>query len=188
VAELLRQVRASPELAAIDGPVLVAVNGDDRYIQVGDTIGTRLAIDGRPILWGPSARGFVHPSRILDDTCAADHVLVISLLRGEVAEPEGVEVARVDGAPGLDREALDRLVEQAAGVDFVAGDGLTAALAEDPESVLLVRSNLDLLIEHPPTSPELDRAELEALRASLPEGADSVVATELAAHLTGSRC
>jgi len=207
VRELLAQVRSSPELAAVQGPVLIAVNGDDRYIQVGDTVGTRLAMDGRAVLWGPSAEGFVHPSRILPDTCAAQEVLTISLLRGDVAEPEGVEVARVDGAPSLDRAALDGLVEEATGEDFVAGDDLTAALAalpgdsgrfvgatldfqlpEDPESVLLVRSNLDLLIDHPPASPELDVDDLRSLRASLPEGADAVVATEITAHLTGPRC
>lgn len=207
VAELVEQVRSSPELAALDGPVLMAVNGDDRYIQVGDTVGTRLAIDGRQVLFPPGSAGFVHPSRIIDDPCAADHVLVISLLKGDVTEPEGVEIARVDGAPGLDREALARLEAQARGVPVELGADLEGALAalpgdsgefigatmafrlpEDPESVLLVRSNLDLLIDHPPTSPALERDDLIALRDSLPEGADSVVATEITAHLTGPRC
>ncbi|MCB1040545.1 MAG: hypothetical protein KDA94_13600 [Acidimicrobiales bacterium] len=202
VHDLLGEVRSAPELAAVEGPVLVAVNGDDRYIQVGDTVGTRLAIEGRQILFPASSDGFVHPSRIADDPCTVDHVLVISLLRGERVEPPGTELARVDGAPGLDRAALDRLTTQAQAAPVEFGDDLEAALAALPgdqggfvgstlafrlrgrtDDVLLVRSNLDLLIDHPIASPELSHDDLVALRGSLPDGAKSVVAEEVTAHL-----
>ena len=56
-------------------------------------------------------------------------------------------------------------------------------LPDSPERVLLVRSNLDLLIDHPPASPDLDRDDLVALRDSLPGGRDAVVATEIGTHL-----
>ncbi|MGN6693438.1 MAG: hypothetical protein ACTHN0_04620, partial [Aquihabitans sp.] len=165
VAELVDQLESSNALARVAGPMLVLVNGDDRYIQVGDTVGARLAIDGRPILFPPSSKGFVHPDRIADP-CSVQHALVISLLRGDVAEPEGTKVADADAAPSLDREALDRLIAQADGVPVEFGPDLQAALDAlpgdqgdlvgatisfrlgfRPEEVLLVRSNLDLLID-----------------------------------------
>jgi len=203
VRELLDQVRSSADLAALDGPVLMAVNGDDRYIQVGDTVGTRLVIEGRQVLFPPSSDGFVHPSRIINNPCAADHVLMISLLKGEVkVPPQGKEIARVDGAPGLDHDALNRLSKQAAGAPVDLGGDLQRALdalpgsqgdftgaaivfrlATAPADVLLIRSNLDLLIEHPIASPRLNQDDLKALRHSLPEGAASVVANQVAAHL-----
>jgi len=203
VAELLDQLRAAPELGAIDAPVLVLVNGDDRYIQVGDTVGTRLAIEGRDIVFPERSKGFVHPSRLVDP-CAIDHVLIVSLILGDVTEPEGVEIARVDGSPGLDRDALARLEEQAAAEPVVMGDDLEAALNALPgkqggligatiafrlgsktQQLLMVRDTLELIIDHPPEAPALDRGDLIALRDSLPEGPWSVVATEITAHLLG---
>ncbi len=201
VAELLDEIRSSNSIDGLDGPILVLVNGDDRYIQVGDTVGTRLAIEGAPIVFPSYSDGFVHPDRIADP-CAVQHALVISLMRNEVADPPGTEIASVDGAPTLDRKALARLVEQAGSEPVVFGADLDAAIAELPggqgplvgstigfrlpdraEEVLLVRSNLELLIDHPPQAPKLDRDDLIALRDSLPEGQATVVATEVKAHL-----
>jgi hypothetical protein len=113
-----------------------------------------------------------------------------------------VEIARVDGAPGLDRAALARIEEQAASAPVEIGPDLEAALAALPgdsgafigatiafrlgertQEIVLVRDTLQLLIDHPPASPSLDRDDLVALRDSLPEGAGAVVALELTAHL-----
>ena len=201
IEELLGDLRSSTALAEAEGPTLVLVNGDDRYIQVGDTVGTRLAIEGAPIVFPPSSDGFVHPSRIADP-CTVENALVISLVRNELPPPPGTELASVDGAPTLDREALQRLIDQAAGEPVTFGPDLDAALAAMPgdqgalvgssigfrlakrgEEVFLVRSNLDLLAEHPPVSPQLDRDDLIAVRDSLPEGAATVAATEVTAHL-----
>jgi hypothetical protein len=202
VSELVGEIRAAPELGELDGPLLVSVNGNDGYVQVGDTVGTRLEIlDGIDVAYPPTSKGFVHPER-LAAICEASDVLVISLLRGDVVEPDGIEVARVDGAPGLDREALARIEEQSAGIDVVLGPDLEAALAalpgdsgsfigatidfrlgERPEEVVLVRDTLELLIDHPPAAPELDPDDLIALRDSLPEDARSLVALEVTAHL-----
>ncbi|MCU1370448.1 MAG: hypothetical protein JWO77_1642 [Ilumatobacteraceae bacterium] len=201
VEELIGDLQASDALAGVDGPVLVLVNGDDRYIQVGDTVGTRLAIDGRPIVFPPSSDGFVHPDRMAD-LCSVQHALVISLVRNQLAPPPGQELTSVDGAPTLDREALARLIDQAAGEPVTFGPDLDAALAEMPgdqgglvgssigfrlakrgEEVFLVRSNLDLLAAHPPVSPKLDHDDLIAVRDSLPEGTTTIVATDVAAHL-----
>ncbi|WP_421120546.1 hypothetical protein ACE2AJ_04330 [Aquihabitans daechungensis] len=201
VKELIDEVRASGAVDDVDGPVLVLVNGDDRYIQVGDTLGTRLAIEGAPIVFPSYSEGFVHPDRIADP-CSVRHALVVSLIRNEVVDPPGTELASVDGAPTLDREALARLVEQAGSEPVELGPDLDAALAELPadqgplvgstilfrlhdraEEVLLVRSNLDLLIDHPTKAPKLDRDDLIALRDSLPDGQATVVATEVKAHL-----
>lgn len=201
VAQLLDDLASSEALDEVDGPILVLVHGDDRYIQFGDTIGTRLAIDGAPIVFPPSSRGFVHPSR-LADLCAVENALVVSLVRDELPPPPGTELASVDGAPTLDRGALDRLLAQATDQPVVFGPDLDAALAAMPgdqgalvgstigfrlpergTEVFLVRSYLDLLAEHPPISPELDRNDLIALRESLPEGAATLPATQVTAHL-----
>jgi hypothetical protein len=200
VRELLADLEGSEALDSVDGPLLVLVHGDDRYVQVGDTIGTRLAIDGMPITFPPSSKGFVHPDR-LADLCAVQQALVIGLIRTGVEPPEGTELSRVDAAPTLDREALARLQDQVEGPEVVFGDDLTAALAALPGDqgdligatlmfrlpdrsgeVLLSRFNLDLLIDHPIEKPAFDRADLVALRDSLPEGSN-VVATDLTASL-----
>jgi hypothetical protein len=202
VRSLVGEVRASPVLDEVDGPLLVVVNGSDGYIQVGDTVGTRLEmLDGVDVRYPPSSKGFVHPTR-LSSLCEASDVLVISLLRGEVTEPPGEELARVDGAPGLDLEALARIEEQADAAPVELGADLEAALAALPgesgsfigatiafrlgertQEIVLVRNTLELLIDHPPASPELDRDDLIALRDSLPEGVEAVVALEVTAHL-----
>lgn len=202
VRSLVSEVRASPVLDDVEGPLLVVVNGSDGYIQVGDTVGTRLEmLDGVDVRYPPSSKGFVHPTR-LSSLCEASDVLVISLLRGDVTEAPGEEIARVDGAPGLDREALARIEEQADSGPVVLGADLEAALAALPgdsgsfigatiafrlgertQEIVLVRNTLELLIDHPPTSPELDRDDLIALRDSLPEGVEAVVALEVTAHL-----
>ena len=200
VRELLADLEGSEALDSVDGPLLVLVHGDDRYVQVGDTIGTRLAIDGMPITFPPSSKGFVHPDR-LADLCTVQQALVIGLIRTGVEPPEGTELSRVDAAPTLDREALARLQDQVEGPEVVFGDDLTAALAALPGDqgdligatlmfrlpdrsgeVLLSRFNLDLLIDHPIEKPAFDRADLVALRDSLPEGSN-VVATDLTASL-----
>jgi hypothetical protein len=202
VAQLIDDVRSSEALADVDGPVLVLVNGDDRYIQVGDTVGARLAIDGEPIVFPPTtSTGFVHPDR-LADLCTVQHALVLTLVRNDVVPPKGTELTTVDAAPSLDREALARLKAQAQSEPIQLGPDLEAALAELPgdegalvgssiifrmanrtDEVLLVGSILDLLIEHPPAAPELDHDDLVALRASLPSDFDAAVATEVSAHL-----
>jgi len=128
--------------------------------------------------------------------------LVVSLVRSDVAVPPGTEVADADAAPTLDREALDRLIEQADGVPVDFGSDLQAALEAlpgdqgdlvgatisfrlgfRPEEVLLVRSNLDLLIDHPIAEPTLDHDDLVALRDSLPDGATTLAAEDVTAHL-----
>lgn len=201
VRDLFGQLDRSRTVAAAPGPMLVLVNGDDRYIQVGDTVGTHLTIAGRPIVFPSSSAGFVHPHR-LADPCHLGSALVISLVLGELPTPPGRRVASVDGAPSLDRAALARIERAATGAHVELGDDLQGALdalpgdqgalvgatialrlGVAPRRVVLVRSNLDLLIAHPPASPELDRRDLIALRDSLPDGAPTVVATEITAHL-----
>jgi hypothetical protein len=201
IDQLVHDVRASKAVDAVDGPLLVLVNGDDRYIQVADTVGARLAVDGTPVVFPPSSIGFVHPDR-LADVCTVQNALVLTLVRNEIVPPDGTEVARVDAAPTLDRGALARLKAQAADQPVVFGPDLDGAIAELPgdqaglvgssigfrlpkrtEEVLLVRSNLDLLIDHPPQSPKLDRDDLVALRDSLPPGTESVAAREVTATL-----
>lgn len=201
VTRLLAQLRRSAALEQADGPVLVLVNGDDRYIQVGDTVGARLSVDGRSIVFPAASAGFVHPDRI-GDPCQVSGALVVSLVLGDLPVPPGRQVAEVDGSPSLDRGALGRLERAATGEHVELGDDLKAALDDlpgdqgdlvgatialrlggTPQRVLLVRSNLDLLIDHPPASPKLSRADLVAVRDSLPQGAATVVATEITAHL-----
>ncbi len=201
VGDLVAQLRSDEEVAALDEPVLVLVNGDDRFIQAGDTVGARLDIDGLDVRFPRYSTGFVHPSRIAD-ACAVDRYLVVSLGRGAVDPPPGREVASVDAAPGLDREALARLVAAADDVDVVLGEDLTAALGElpgdqgdligatldfqlpfDPPAVLLSRTNLELLLAHPLASPALDPDDLQSLLDSLPSGATGVTATDVSVHL-----
>lgn len=200
IQRLLSEIEGSEALDAVDGPILVLVQGDDRYVQVGDTIGSRLTIDGEDIVFPPSSKGFVHPDR-LADLCSVQNGLVIGLIRTGVELPEGTELATVDAAPTLDREALARLQSQIDGPEVVFGDDMTAALEALPgdqgdlvgatlmfrlpdrsAEVLLVRSNLDLLIERPIEKPAFDHDDLVALRDSLPEGSN-VVATDLTASL-----
>jgi hypothetical protein len=201
VAELVDRLESSDALRAVDGPILVLVNGDDRYVGLGATIGGRLSVDGRLIVFPPSAVGFVHPDR-LADVCSVQHALVLTLVRNEVGLPDGTEILEVDAAPTLDRDALARLKEQAASAPVELGPDMEAALAALPgdqgaligstftfrmasrtDEVLLVRSNLDLLIDHPLAAPKLDHDDLVALRDSMPEGTDSLVATEVTAQL-----
>jgi hypothetical protein len=201
VEQLVDDLSASDALAAVDGPVLVLVNGDDRFIQVGDTVGSRLAIDGTPIVFPPSSEGFVHPDRIAD-VCSVQHALVISVLGNEVESPPGTELASVEGLSPEGRAALDRLIDQAAGEPVTFGPDLDAALSAMPggqggligssigfrlanngQEVFLVRSNVDLLADHPPASPELDPDDLETLRDALPEGTVTMTPTEVEAHL-----
>ncbi|MCB0971116.1 MAG: hypothetical protein KDA97_06310 [Acidimicrobiales bacterium] len=201
VRDVQRVLEASPELAAAPRPLLVAVSGDDRYIQVGDTIGVRLEVDGERVVFPPESAGFIHPDRLVDP-CTIRSALVLDLVVDEPGRIGGTELATIDAAPGLDRGALDRLVDQATGQPMDFSDDLRQALDElpgdqgrlvgatmdfrlpdSPERVLLVRSNLDLLIDHPPASPDLDRDDLVALRDSLPGGRDAVVATEIGTHL-----
>jgi hypothetical protein len=201
VARLVEDLQGSKALQGVDGPVMVLVNGDDRYIQVGDTVGARLAVDGDDIVFPPYSQGFVHPDRMAD-LCTVPNVLVLSLIRNDVVPPEGTEVTTVDAAPSLDREALARLKEQAQSEPIVFGPDLEAALAAMPgdqgplvgssilfrmkgrtDEVLLVGSLLDLLIEHPPEAPKLDHDDLVALRESLPPDYGAAVATDVTATL-----
>jgi hypothetical protein len=201
VASLLDQVLADEELGAIDGPGVILVNGRDRFVQVGDTVGVRLDLEGYEMVFPRSSVGFVHPSR-LADPCQVTHGVVVTLeLDGETLPP-GREIARVDVAEGVDRGALARLEAQARDQRVILGPDLEAALDElpsdqgdlvgatlafrlgtRPREMLLVRSNLDLLIDHPPLAPSLDEGDLRALRASLPAEVDSIVATDVAVHL-----
>jgi hypothetical protein len=201
VEELVAEIRADGELATIEEPVLVLVNGDDRYVQVGDTVGARLDIDGDDVRFPASSTGFVHPSRIADP-CTIGHALVLTLDKGTVEDPPGRELAAVDAAPALDREALARLAAAAKDVEVVFGEELEAALAAlpadqgelvgatmafqlpfEPLDVLLVRSHLDLLIDHPPVAPVLDVDDLRAVRDGLGTGVPALTATDLRAHL-----
>jgi hypothetical protein len=205
VEELVAQVRADEELASLEEPVLIMVNGDDRFVQIGDTVGARLDIEGYDVRFGRSSTGFVHPSR-LADPCATEHALVLTLDKGNVEPPPGREIVAVDAVPDLDRGALDRLVQAAEGVEVVYGEDLEAALAALPGDqgelmgatlafrlpvqsldVLLTRSHLDLLIDHPPTAPELDIDDLRAVRDSLGTGVPAHPATDVSAHLLDRR-
>ena len=195
------ELHRSAELDAVDGPVLVLVNGDDRFVQVGDTVGVRLLLDGRDIVFPPSSVGFVHPDR-LADMCEVEHALVIGLELFELAPPPGTLLASADAAPSLDRAALERVVAQAEGQPIDLGPDLEAALAAlpgdqgdligsaigyrlatAPERLLQVPGALDLLVEHPPASPVLDVDDLEAMRDAIPEGTDGLAATTVTAHL-----
>jgi hypothetical protein len=200
VASLLDQVLADEELAAVDGTGVILVNGKDRFVQVGDTVGARLDIEGYEVGFPRSSVGFVHPSR-LADPCEVTHGVVVTLeLEGE-PPPPGREIARVDVAAGVDRAALARLEDQARDRGVILGADLEAALSElpadqgdfvgatlafrlgtRPREMLLVRSNLELLIDHPPQAPQLDEVDLRALRDSLPPGVDSIVATDVTVH------
>lgn len=201
IRDLQAELEASPALAEAPRPLVVLVSGDDRYIQVGDTIGVRLEVDGERIVFPPSSAGFVHPHRLVDP-CTVPGALVLDLVLGAPTDIGGDQIAAVDAAPGLDRDALARLVAQADGAPMELGDDLEAALrelpgdqgelvgariafrlTEQPELVLLVRDDLELLIEHPPVSPALDPDDLVALRDSMPADAASVVATDITAHL-----
>ena len=199
---LVRQVQASDAVRSAPGPLLVLVNGSDSFVQAGDTVGTRLTVGGRPVVFPPFSDGFVHPAR-LADLCTVPSALVLTLHLPGVTDPPGRQIASVDGSPGLDRAALDRLVRQAKAADRVdlgddlkrtleglpgdqgalVGASMVLRLRDRPQAVLLTRSNLDLLIDHPIASPALDVDDLRALRDSLPEGAKGVVATEVTAHL-----
>lgn len=200
VRSLIEGIEDSGALAGLDGPVLVIVNGNDGFIHLGDTVGSQLAADGQRVVFPQYSTGFVHPDR-LADPCTLEHALVVSILGDDTIEPPGVELIRVDTAPGLDREALERLVRQAAGEVVDLGDDAAAALAElpggqgdfvgaaikfrlasNPEAALLTRANLDLLIEHPIDAPALDRDDLVALRDSM-DGQEHLLATEATAHL-----
>ena len=199
---LVHEVRSSSVLRrAKGGPILVLVDGDDRYIQVGDTVAARLLAAGYDARLPPSSKGFAHPGHLLSP-CDAPHVLVISLVRDVPSTVPGRSLAAVDAAPSLDPEALGRLVAASTGSHVELGDDLQHALdalpadqghligatlafrlGRAPLSVLLNRANLSLLIDHPLALPKLAHADLVALRDSLPEGATTVPATGVEAHL-----
>ena len=160
-----------------------------------------LLVDGERTVFPPASAGFVHPDRLMDP-CTVPGALVLDLVLGTPSDVPGSEIATVDAVPGLDRDALDRLVAQADGARIALGDDLESALADlpgdqgelvgariafrltdEPERVLLVRDDLDLLIEHPPISPALDPDDLVTLRDSMGPDVASVVATDLTAHL-----
>lgn len=201
ISAVVDRLRSSPELDDVAGPVLVLVDGDDRYVQVGDTLLTRLIASGVDARLPPTSVGFAHPDHLIDP-CRARYALVVSLVLDRPPDVLGARVAEVDAAIELDRRALDRLVEEATGsrvefgpdlqrtLDAMPGDqgallGATFGfrLGREPLRVLLNRANLDLLIDHPPTSPALDVDDLRALRASLPDGATAVPATRLEVRL-----
>lgn len=201
IRAVVGRLRSSPELDDVAGPVLVLVDGDDRYVQVGDTLLTRLIASGVDARLPPTSVGFAHPDHLIDP-CRARYALVVSLVLDRPSDVPGARVAEVDAATELDRLALDQLVDEATGsrvefgpdlrrtLDAMPGDqgallGATFGfrLGREPLRVLLNRANLDLLIDHPPTSPALDVDGLRALRASLPDGATAVPATRLEVHL-----
>ncbi|MCU1357129.1 MAG: hypothetical protein JWM89_2547 [Acidimicrobiales bacterium] len=204
IRALVADVRSSPALRRVRGPLLVLVDGDDRYIQVGDTLAARLLAAGVDARLPTSSKGFAHPDHLLDPCRIdhADHVLVVSLVLDVPTTVPGQTLAAVDAAPSLDADALGRLVAASAGahVEFgpkleralgalpgdqgsLIGSTLAFRLARTPLSVLLNRANLDLLIAHPLASPTLRHADLVALRDSFPDGATTVPATGLEAHL-----
>jgi hypothetical protein len=201
VDALVDAVLADDRLATRDGPLLALVAGDDRYVQVGDTLRVRLRAAGRDVRFGPDSAGFVHPDHQLDP-CRADGALVIALGLGAPADLPGRRLAAVEAVPGVDLAALDRLAAAARGTRFVAGGDLDAALAalpgdqggllgavlalrlgSDPIDVLRTRATVELLRDHPPTSPRLDPGALDALAASFPDGVDALPATHLSIHL-----
>lgn len=201
VAALVDALVTSDEVRSVDGPLPVLVNGDDEFLQVGDTVGVRLRADGVDARFGATDIGFVHPDHLLDP-CEAAQVLVVTLGLEGVEDPPGKLVADVPGAPGLDRAALDRLIAQSKGSEVVLGDDLSQALdalpgregglvgasftfnlPTFPEEVLLNARNQALLAEHPPESPALDPDDLRSLHASMEPGALVVGALRLRAHL-----
>jgi hypothetical protein len=183
------------------GPVLVLVHGDDRYIQVGDTVGARLVARGTEVVFPPASKGFVHPDR-LADVCRVRRALVVSLDLASAGRVPGRAVASVDAAPGLDRAALGRLEAAASGAHVELGPDLQRALdampgdqgdligatigfrlGAAPRTILLNRANLELFLDHPPAEPRLSHDDLQRVLDSLPEGATSVVALRLRARL-----
>lgn len=201
VDALVDAVRADPEVAGHDGPLLALVAGDDTYVQLGDTLRVRLRAGGLDVRFGPDATGFVHPDHQLDP-CAAEEVLVLSVGHGAPVAVPGRLVASVDPIPGVDRDALDRLADAARGRTVELGPDLAAALdrlpggqgdllgalmsfrlPDAPHEVLGRRDVLDLLADHPPVAPSLDPADLDAVAASLPPGLDALPGTDVRAHL-----
>ena len=184
-----------------EGPVLALVEGEDAFTQVADTVRVRLVASGMDVRFGPDSDGFVAPEHMLDP-CRADQALVVGVGAGR--EPEGIpgrRVARVEVVPELDDAAVGRLADEADGQEVVLGPDLQGALDDlpgdlgalrgsllafrlgsDTEAVVRNRDNVDLLLAHPPASPELDRDDLLALRESFPEGVVSVPITHISVH------
>lgn len=202
VRTLVDAVRADPEVAADRGPLLSLVAGEDRFVQLGDTVPVRLRAAGLDVRFGPGATGFVHPDHQIDP-CAVDRALVVALgLGAPRADVPGRRVAAVVAVPGVDLAALDRLAAQAEGQRVELGPDLAAALARRPGDqgdllaaqlsyrlgtdaldVLRTRSTVELLRDHPPAAPALDADDLAALAASFPHGVTALPATHLSVHL-----
>jgi hypothetical protein len=207
VRRFVAEIRAGLHAADHQGPLLVQVRGDDRYIQLGDTVAARLIADGIDARLPVSSKGFAHDDRLVRP-CDSPYVLEVSLEMGGPPEvPETRVLASVDAAPGLDRAALGRLTRAAQGapvefgpdlqraLDRMPGDqgGLVGAtiafrLAREPADILLNRANLQLLLDHPIASPRLRRADLRALLDSFPDGAVAVPALRLRAYRTVAMC
>lgn len=201
VEDFVAQIEDDPALAE-EGPLLAVVLGNDAFVQVSDAVRVRLIADGHDVRFGPDAQGYVHPDHRLDP-CTASRALVIGLGPAAAdAALEGRRIAEVEVAPELDLAAVDRLADQARGRQVDLGADLEAALTRQPgseaelmgstltfvlglapEEVLLNRDYVDLLIDHPPAAPTLDRSDLVALAGSFPDGTRSVPFTRLTADL-----
>ncbi len=201
VERFVDQIEADPALEQ-DGPLLTLVAGDDRFVQIADTVRVRLVAAGHDVRFGPDARGFVHPDRLLDP-CQADRALIVGLGSGSPRDDlGGRRIAEVEVAPEVDLDALDRLAGQAEGrsVDLgpelqaalrrlpgdlgaLRGSSLVFGLGASPEKVFRNRCYVDLFLDHPPAAPILDRADLLALRDSFPDDVDTIPFTHITADL-----
>ncbi len=201
VERFVAQIEADP---AVDqgGPLLTLVVGDEGLVQVTEAVRVRLLTAGHDVRFDPGLRGYVHPDHRLDP-CDAERALILGLGVGAPRDDiPGRQIAAVEVAPELDGAAVDRLSAQAEGEQVILGPdlegvfermpgktGTTMAVdfvfgfSEDPARFLQNQAFLDLVIDHPPVSPELDRADLISLRDSFPEGVDRVSYTDLTANL-----
>lgn len=201
VTDVVDRILAAPEVGEGQGPLLTLVVGDDAFVQLGDTIRVRLIAAGIDATFPPSSVGFVHPDR-RPDPCSAERALVIGLSLDTTPEVPGRELVDVAAVPGFDQAAFDRLVIQATGATTELGPDLEAALeqlpgdqggligaaialrlGDRPAAVLRTRSNIELLLDHPPTAPALDRRDLTAVLDSFPDGTAAIPATRIRAHL-----
>lgn len=56
-------------------------------------------------------------------------------------------------------------------------------LGDRPAAVLRPRANVELLLDHPPAAPALDRRDLRAVLDSFPDGTAAIPATSIRAPL-----
>lgn len=180
----------------IDGPVVVLSRGEGPYVGLREALTLDLeerGLDAQHPRW---ARFFVHEDRLASHAdVRAGIVLVVDKDHStDVATADAVPgelLIDVDHRAAIDGEAFEALVEQADEADEVVlgpeADAFVAEMGTEDGRVLLqatfeelldpaksrswlhLRSNLQLLLDHPPLEPALDRDLVERLRDSLPD-------------------